>query len=483
MDSDGAANPFLNLERNARDAPNATFLKTSGQTITNSDALRNVKQIAYELRRLGVTSGQTVALDLPEVLTLMFVEAIFHEAAISTALPVGYDPDGTFAVDWFFTNREDAKTPTGSESVLVDGRFLRRVQQNPFGIRPLTYNSGDDIVWVVFSSGTTGRPNAIPVYVGTMNDYELSSHEPWVERGDVISFLPAKTPLGLFLFANCVMKGIPFLAIGDNIPADSVRLVANSGVRTFVMSPAQVAAFVGELEKTGRTLPQVEVVFTVGSAMSPELNARMRAATEGCEIFSVYASTEAGVAAIRPYESDDPFDLGQVRHLGEVEVVDDDNVTVPLGDVGRIRYRSPFRTRIYLGDPESTAEFWNGDWFYPGDLGSLRPNGGLTFAGRASEIINAGGLKVNPVRLDQFATSHAGVLDAAAFGFETADGILQVGIALVTVDGYDVQALVAEYETEFGPATPQLVARVSEIPRNSMGKPLRRELAEKYRSK
>ena len=483
MDTSGAANPFQNLERNARDAPNAAFLKTSKQTITNSAALTQVKQLAFELRRLGVTPGQTIALDLPEVLTLLFVEAAFHEAAISTTLPAGYNPDSSFALDWFFTNREDAQVPAGSQRVLVDGRFLRQVQQNPYGIQPFAYASADDIVWVVFSSGTTGRPNAIPIYVGTLNDFELSSHEPWVERGDVISFLPAKTPLGLFLFANCVAKGIPFLAIGDNIPAESVRLVAGSGVRTFVMSPAQVAAFVGELEATDSTLPQVEVVFTVGSAMSPELNTRMRAATEGCEIFSVYASTEAGVAAVRPYDSDDPFDLGQVRKPGEVEIVDDEDSPVPLGEVGRIRYRSPFRTRIYLGDPELTAEVWLGDWFYPGDLGSLRPDGGLTFAGRASEIINAGGLKVNPVRLDQFATGYPGVMDAASFGVETAAGILEVGIVLVTIDGFDVQPLLTAFESEFGPAAPKMVARVAEIPRNAMGKPLRRVLADEYRGR
>ena len=483
MDSTAATNPVAQLERNARDAPKAVFLRSPEQTITNATALKNVKQLAFELRRLGVKPGQTVALDLPEVLTLLFVEAVFHEAAISTTLPPGYDPNGVFAIDWFFTNRADAPVPAGSRLVVADKRFLTLVQQNPYGIRPLEYASADEVVWIVFSSGTTGRPNAVPIYVGTLNDFELSSHEPWVERGDVISFLPAKTPLGLFLFANCVAKGVPYLAIGDNIPAASVKLVAANGVRTFVMSPAQVAAFVGELEATGTTLPQVEVVFTVGSAMSPELNARMRAATEGCEIFSVYASTEAGVAAVRPYESDDPFDLGRVRKPGEVEIVDDEDEPVPLGEVGRIRCRSPFRTRIYVGDPELTAEVWHGDWFYPGDLGSLRADGGLTFAGRASEIINAGGLKVNPVRLDQFATRYPGVKDAAAFGVETSAGILEVGMVLVTVDGFDVQPLLAAFEKEFGPAAPKMVARVVEIPRNAMGKPLRRVLADEYRGR
>ncbi len=481
MDVHAAVNPFSFLERNANAAPNGAFITSATETITNADALRNVKQIAFELRRLGVKPADMVVIDLPEVLTLLFIEAVFHEAARSTVLPPSYDPTGVFVVDWFVTSNPNAGAPAGSTPILVDERFLALVQQNPYGTRARDYESSHDLMWVIYSSGTTGRPNAIPVSIGETEGYEALPAEPWAARGRFLSFLPAKTPLGLFSFFMNVQHGVPFLAVGDNIPAETIELVARNDVRVFVMSPAQVAAFVGELEATGRTLPQVEAVYTVGTAMSPELTVRMRAATEGCEIFSVYASTEAGVAALRDYESEDPFDMGLTRPSAKVEIVDEDGLPVAPGEVGHIRYLSSLTARAYLGDPEATAASWTGDWFYPGDLGLMRPDGGLTLAGRASELINAGGVKINPERLDQFALAHPGVLDAASFGYQTTDGILQIGIALVTDNGFDPAELARDFETKFGPAAPRLVARLAEIPRNAMGKPQRLALAENYR--
>jgi long-chain acyl-CoA synthetase len=474
-------NPFSYLQRNAEVSPSATLLTTSKQTISNADALTNVKRIAYELRRLGVKPGDMVALDLPEVLTLLFVEAVFHEAAASTALPPGYDPAGVFPIDWFFTASAGATGPKGARVVTVDDRFLALVEQNPYGIQPLDYESSDDLVWVFFSSGTTGKPSALPATLARLEGYGRSSPEPWMRDGGYLCFLPAKTPTGLFGFLTSIRHGIPFLAIGDNVPSETVDLIARNVVRSLVMSPAQVAAFVGELETTGRTLSQINSVYTVGTAMPPELSARLRLATEGCEVLCVYGSTEAGTAALRSYETDDPFDVGHIIPGAEIQIVDDDGVVLPVGEVGRLRHRSEFMNHHYLGDPDGSSASWIDGWFYPGDLASIRPDNGLTLAGRASEIINAGGVKINPVRLDQFATKHADVLDAASFGYETADGILQVGIALVTADEFDVQALIREFEAEFGPAAPRLVARIDAIPRNQMGKPLRRELAEKYR--
>jgi acyl-coenzyme A synthetase/AMP-(fatty) acid ligase len=95
-------------------------------------------------------------------------------------------------------------------------------------------------------------------------------------------------------------------------------------------------------------------------------------------------------------------------------------------------------------------------------------------------VLNAGGVKVDPNRIDHAATQQPGVLDAASFAFESASGILGVGVALVTDDDVDVQAVIAALQAEFGVAAPTLVARVEAIPRSRTGKPLRRELAERY---
>jgi long-chain acyl-CoA synthetase len=164
-----------------------------------------------------------------------------------------------------------------------------------------------------------------------------------------------------------------------------------------------------------------------------------------------------------------------------IEVVDEQDQLVPEGVAGRIRQRSLGMAGGYLGDPAATERAFRDGWFYSGDLGFIRPDGGLTLTGRESEVLNAGGVKVDPNRLDQFALTNPAVLDACSFDYATASGIRQIGIALVAEDGLDVEALIAELAGEFGAASPKLVARVDTIPRTVTGKPLRRELAERYR--
>ena len=62
-----------------------------------------MKKIAFELRRLGVKPGDLLALDLPDLLQLLFTEAAFHEGAATTVLPASFVADGSFPIDWVFT--------------------------------------------------------------------------------------------------------------------------------------------------------------------------------------------------------------------------------------------------------------------------------------------------------------------------------------------------------------------------------------------
>mgnify|MGYP003353367339 CR=1 FL=1 len=61
--------------------------------------------------------------------------------------------------------------------------------------------------------------------------------------------------------------------------------------------------------------------------------------------------------------------------------------------------RTPIVMQGYFRDPEQTKAAFRDGWFYPGDLGTLTDDGRLRLAGRSSEIVNAGGVKVDPATL------------------------------------------------------------------------------------
>ena len=480
MDDAAVVNPFTFLERNAKSNPSGIFLASPDQTLTNSEAHTSAKQIAFELRRLGVKPGDLVAIDVPEILCILFYQALFHEAAAVTVLPKGYVHDGSFEIDWMFSSA--AEPPQGARQlVAVDTAFLGHIDENPTGISPREYESGDSLFRVTFSSGTTGRPKAIASNIGAMEDYTADSLATWMRGDPFVSFLGAASPLGIFAVHLSVVTERPYLALGANVPATTIDLISKYRATSIKASPAQLASLVAELEKQNRTLPDLETVYTVGTSMPPALSTRLRAATAGCEIFALYGSTEAGMSFARYYDTDDPFDVGHVFPGVSFEIVDDDDKPLADGETGRIRVKGPLMSHEYLGDTTENLDVFRDGWFYPGDLGFIRPDGGLSLAGRFSELINAGGVKIDPNRIDLFAVAQPHVKDAASFGYTNSAGVKQVGIALVTDDEIDVQDLIRRLEKEFGYAAPKLVARIDAIPRNAMGKPLRLDLAEKYK--
>lgn len=469
-------NPFLYLQANADRDPHGILLRTADQKVTYAEGVASAKKIAYELRRLGVKAGDIVALDLPDQLSVLFTEAVYHEGAISTVLPEHYVVTPSLPVAWLFTNRAAQPQP-GMTVITVDARFLQQVEENPYGISPSEVPI--ETLRIVFSSGTTGTPKAIAL--GRSMEAVMDAVIPMLaQAGPSLSLMDTGTAAGIGEFFLSVKAGKPFLSVGGASPEAIVRVITQNAVQSVSGSPAQVAAVVAEAERQGITLPSVERVTVAGTIMPPGLAARVALATDGGTVFTNYGSTEAGSATRRPYNSDDPFDAGFVLPGSVVQIVDENDSVLPEGQVGYIRHRGAGMATEYVGNPDATSRAFRDGWFYPGDLGYLRPDGGLTLAGRESEVLNAGGIKIDPNRIDQFAMQNDKVIDACSFDYETASGLRAIGIALVTDDDIDVKALVARLSTEFGAAAPQLVARVDVIPRNAAGKPLRRTLAEKY---
>lgn len=476
MTSVDTTNPFHFLQRNADNDPKGVFSQSADQTVTNAEALVSAKKIAFELRRLGVKPGDVVALDLPDQLSVLFTEALFHEAAISTVLPDGYVSDGIFQVDWLFTKRANPTPQHGATIVHVDARFLRHVEENPYGIQPR--NEPIETLRIAFSSGTTGTPKAMVFTSAAAAAFSGKRGEPDIRWS--LTLLDFGTPGGFSAFLLSVEWGRPYLCIAHARPDVLVRIALEHKVRYLSGSPAQLASFVSELERQQRVLSSVDFVFSGGAVMPPGFIERVHKVLDGCRVFSSYGSTEAATAASKYYESDDPTDAGTIPPDVNLQIVDEEDRVLPEGQVGRIRYQTAEMAHEYLGDPVATRTAFRDGWFYPGDLGVLRPGRGLTLAGRESELLNAGGVKIDPTRLDNFALLIPGVIDSCSFEYTTVSGLQQIGIALVTHNGIDAHDVVSKFTAEFRGASPKLVARVKSIPRNAMGKPMRSTLAQKY---
>jgi acyl-CoA synthetase (AMP-forming)/AMP-acid ligase II len=91
----------------------------------------------------------------------------------------------------------------------------------------------------------------------------------------------------------------------------------------------------------------------------------------------------------------------------------------------------------YYKNPEATAQFFKGGYFYPGDLGFIDEAGRLNLEGRITDVINLGGVKVNSEHIESIALAQLGVRDCAAFAHINSSGIEELCIALVVDTDFD----------------------------------------------
>ena len=188
-------------------------------------------------------------------------------------------------------------------------------------------------------------------------------------------------------------------------------------------------------------------------------------------LFSTYGATETGGVAVAPAHAiaDTPGAVGYVVPGAVVEIADENDNPLPRGREGSVRIRTAVQG--YVGSPpEARSAFRNG-WFYPGDIGVLRPDGMLVVLGRERSLLNLGGDKVRPELLEDVLMSHASVAQAAVFTHADALGIARLWAAIVPRSRIDEDALRRHCAQKLGGAfAPAHFAVVDALPLTEGGK-------------
>jgi acyl-coenzyme A synthetase/AMP-(fatty) acid ligase len=154
----------------------------------------------------------------------------------------------------------------------------------------------------------------------------------------------------------------------------------------------------------------------------------------------------------------------------EVQAVDEKHRPLPAGAEGVIRIRSATAVDGYLGDPAATAAAFRDGWFYPDDIGSVGADGLLTIAGRTGEVLNVGGLKVSPRRIEEAVLQYEDVAEAAAFLMPGPAGVDEVWAAIVQKRQVNMDALHRHCADRLGTSAPRTILVADRLPRNAMGK-------------
>jgi long-chain acyl-CoA synthetase len=175
-----------------------------------------------------------------------------------------------------------------------------------------------------------------------------------------------------------------------------------------------------------------------------------------------------------------PSSAGRVVPIMELEVRDEDDQPVPVGERGEIWFKGPVLIRGYWNKPKETAEVLVDGWLRSGDIGRLDEDGFIYVEDRAKDMVLRGGENIYSAEVEAAIYEHPAVYEAAVFGVPDPRLGEQVAAAVVlkkdaTLTAEELQAHVAERLAAF--KVPTLVTFSEEqLPRGASGKILKREL-------
>ena len=440
-----------------------------------------IAAVGAKLRNSGISRGMTMAIYVADPYThLLLVLAAMLNGTCSISAHPNFDPlPPGVKVDRWVVDRELKFQPQGAVILLGTNWVNEALTESP-GL-PLSgagFESETAICRMYTSSGTTGLPKVIGHSMATLEAMTLRQLglEP-VSGGPNLCMMWMSTIGGFGTAQTTLWHGTTLvLALGARQVLRSMSLYKVANLRA---SPQQLQGLVSIVAGRPVRFPALQRVEVGGSSIPTPVLLGARA-TLCPNVVGIYGSTEASLVAQAPGATlhMTPDAAGYVVPGVEVRILDDNGQPLGFDTEGHIHVRTPYMVHEYIGDADSTARSFRDGWFIPGDLGVLRADGLLRITGRADEMINAGGVKLSPVLVDDFLATQPGIKDGAAFAYRRPGRHDEVWAGVVVGDGFDEQAVLAAGRAKLNSRAPVKLVRMQEIPRNPMGKVLRQKLAE-----
>lgn len=526
---------FSLLEDAARLYPDRAALDYFGAAITYRQVLEQVERAASALVGAGVGRGDVVAVALPNCpqAFVVFYACMRIGAVAAQHNPLAPDPEvrgqlgrhkGRVAVVWekcahvyaeagvatVFTVDISAHMPASQRLLLrLPVRRARESRGQLRGEAPAGSRSWDravaqaaplpasyprpgagDVAVILHTSGTNGVPKSAPL---THRNIGVNVHQCvfWVWRlhegaETFFSLLPYFHAFGLtFFLCAAVRKAATQVLLPKFDAAMALDAHRRRPVSFFVGVPPMFDRILAEARRTRTDLTSIRYSVAGAMPLSTELAQRWEEATGGMIVEGYGLSETSPVLTGAPLSDRRRHGvLGVPFPSTELRLVDleDPSRDVEDGQPGEILVRGPQVFSGYLDAPEETAAVFTGDgWLRTGDIG-VNHDGFMTMADRKKELILSGGFNVYPSQVEDAIRSMPGVRDVAVVGVPASGASEQVAAAIIMEDGVAPLTLdevrtwaeksIAHY------ALPRQLVFIAELPRNQIGKILRRKAAQ-----
>lgn len=512
------------LAGHARSRPGAYALRDSVHRITWSRLLAWVDALAAELYAAGLKRGQRVSVWLPNRIEAVAIQLAcarngyicnpsLHQnytvgemlqllERIQTAVlfaQAGYGADAR-SVDVFAAakgmpamKRVYRLVPRAEETDIAAGSNTDYATFPPLnavaGALPAADLNPDKIVYLAFTSGTTGLPKGVLHSDNTLLANGRAMVKDWQhdERTILFSHSPLSHHIGMVAIEQSLVAGFE-LVVNDAPPGmKPLDWIIETGA-TYVMGvPTHAIDILADMRRRGvATLGRVRIFYMAGSTIPPQTAQAFLAM--GIKPQNIYGMTENG--SHQYTLPDDNAEVitstcGRACHGYETRLWDQENPDLEAkpGQIGEIGTRGALLMLGYFNDQTATENSFNAaGWFMSGDLGRMDAQGNLQIVGRKKDMIIRGGHNIYPAHIENLVVKHPAVLKAAAFPI--ADERLGERVCLAIVprdqsatDGPQLlEHLAAHGLSKYD--MPEYFIAMDTFPQTASGKILKRELVE-----
>ena len=301
-------------------------------------------------------------------------------------------------------------------------------------------------------------------------------------------------------FREIMVTALPLYHI-FSLTVNCLLFIKLGGLNLLITNPRDMPGFVKELKQSRFTaitgvntlyngllstpgfaeldFHSLKIAIGGGAAIHQNVAQRWRTVT-GCPLTEGYGLTEASpLAACNPVGMEYNGSIGLPVPSTEVEIRDEQDRDLPPGRAGEICVRGPQVTRGYWNRPDETAAAFTADgWLRTGDIGVMDENGYLRVTDRKKDIILISGFNVYPTEVEEVLASIPGVVECAVVGIPDEVTGEVVKAFVVRSDPAPTPEMIIgfcrQHLTSY--KVPKLIEFRSELPKNPIGKILRREL-------
>jgi long-chain acyl-CoA synthetase len=347
--------------------------------------------------------------------------------------------------------------------------------------------SGDDLAWLFYTSGTTGRPKGAMLthrVLAAASHAYLSEVDAAAPGDPILHAAPMSHGSGLYIMPHVMRRGINVAPESGGFEPDEIfRLFGAWPRSTMFAAPTMVKRLV----ESPAECPSgnIRTIVWGGAPMYVE-DARKALDRFGPRLAQIYGLGESPMT-ITTLSREDVADRGHPRWIErlasagrpyasvEVMVTDENDRVLPAGEAGEILVRGDVVMAGYWRDPDASATTLKGGFLHTGDIGAFDADGYLTIKDRSKDMIISGGSNVYPREVEDILLKHGKVREASVIGRPDREwGEVVVAYVVGDAPPPELDALCLDAIARF--KRPKDYVFIDALPKNNYGKVLKTEL-------